>query len=104
MELELIQGIWGYHWWGNRKLFDEAAALGEAAAKKDLGGHWSFPTLKGMLAHIYGADRLWLARWNFGSRAGKGSRRPSSMGTPTSPASPTSARAGTRWRRNRVPS
>ena len=24
MELELIQGIWGYHWWGNRKLFDEA--------------------------------------------------------------------------------
>ena len=56
MELELIQGIWGYHWWGNRKLFDEAAALGEAAAKKDLGGHWSFPTLKGMLAHIYGAD------------------------------------------------
>jgi uncharacterized damage-inducible protein DinB len=63
MELELIQGIWGYHWWGNRKLFDEAAALGEAAAKKDLGGHWSFATLKGMLAHIYGADRLWLARW-----------------------------------------
>jgi uncharacterized damage-inducible protein DinB len=63
MELELIQGIWGYHWWGNRKLFDEAAALGEETAKKDLGRHWSFPTLKGMLAHIYGADRLWLARW-----------------------------------------
>ena len=63
MERELIQGIWSYHWWGNRKLFDEAAALGEETAKKDLGRHWSFPTLKGMLAHIYGADRLWLARW-----------------------------------------
>ena len=45
MELELIQGIWGYHWWSNRKLFDETAALGEETAKKELGGHWSFPTL-----------------------------------------------------------
>jgi uncharacterized damage-inducible protein DinB len=63
MELELIQGIWGYHWWSNGKLFDETAALGEETASKELGGHWSFPTLKGMLAHIYGADRLWLARW-----------------------------------------
>ena len=63
MELELIRGIWDYHWWGNRKLFDEAAALGEETARKELGRHWSFPTLKGMLAHIYGADRIWLARW-----------------------------------------
>jgi uncharacterized damage-inducible protein DinB len=63
MELELIRGIWDYHWWGNRKLFDEAAALGEETARTELGRHWSFPTLKGMLAHIYGADRIWLARW-----------------------------------------
>ncbi len=63
MELELIRGIWDYHWWGNRKLFDEAAALGEETARKELGRHWSFPTLKGMLSHIYGADRIWLARW-----------------------------------------
>jgi hypothetical protein len=32
MELELIRGIWGYHWWGNRKHFDEVAALGEESA------------------------------------------------------------------------
>ncbi len=63
MELELIRGIWDYHWWGNRTLFTEVAALGEGTARKDLGQHWSFPTLKGMLAHIYGADRIWLARW-----------------------------------------
>ena len=63
MELELIRGIWDYHWWGNRTLFDEAAALGEETAKKEMGKQFSFPTLKGMLAHIYGADRLWLARW-----------------------------------------
>jgi len=63
MELELIRGIWDYHWWGNRKLFDEAAALGEETAKKEVGKQFSFPTLKGMLAHIYGADRIWLTRW-----------------------------------------
>ena len=28
-----------------------------------MGRHWSFPTLKGMFAHIYGADHIWLARW-----------------------------------------
>ena len=63
MELELIRGIWDYHWWGNRKLFDETAALGEETAKKEVGKQFSFPTLKGMLAHIYGADRIWLTRW-----------------------------------------
>jgi len=63
MELELIRGIWGYHWWANRKHFDEVAALGEDAAGKEIGKQFSFPTLKGMLAHIYGADRIWLERW-----------------------------------------
>jgi uncharacterized damage-inducible protein DinB len=63
MELELIRGIWDYHWWANRTLFDEAHALGEATAAKEIGRQFSFPTLKGMLAHIYGADRIWLARW-----------------------------------------
>src|SRR5262245_7656478 len=63
MELELIRGIWGYHWWGNRKHFDEVAALGEESARKEVGTQFSFPTLKGMLAHIYGVDRTWLERW-----------------------------------------
>ncbi|HUO62363.1 MAG TPA: DinB family protein [Terriglobales bacterium] len=63
MELELIRGIWDYHWWSNRKLFDEVKALGEETATKEIGRQFSFPTLKGMLAHIYGADRIWLARW-----------------------------------------
>ena len=63
LDRELIRGIWGYHWWGNRKHFDEAAALGEDAARKEVGKQFSSPTLKGMLAHIYGADRIWLERW-----------------------------------------
>ena len=30
---------------------------------RDMGKHWSFPTIKGMFAHLYGADRIWLSRW-----------------------------------------
>ena len=63
LDRQLIQGIWGYHWWGNRRHFDEVAALGEEAARTAVGRQFSFPTLKGILAHIYGADRIWLERW-----------------------------------------
>ena len=63
MELELIRGSWNYHWWGNRKLFDIVSGLGEETTARELGTQFSFPTVKGMLAHIYGADRVWLERW-----------------------------------------
>ena len=63
MELELMRGIWGYHWWGNRKHFDLVATLGEDTARANVGKQFSFPTLKGLLAHIYGADRIWFERW-----------------------------------------
>ncbi len=69
MDRQLIQGIWAYHWWANRNHFDLVAALGEAAARKEIGKQFSFPTLKGMLAHIYGADRVWFERWKGGSPA-----------------------------------
>ena len=58
----LIRELYDYHRWANRRLFDVAAALGEAATR-DMGPQWSFPTLKGMFAHIYGADEAWLRRW-----------------------------------------
>jgi uncharacterized damage-inducible protein DinB len=55
--------LYAYHRWANRRLFDVAAALGEEMCGRDLGAHWSVPTLRGMFAHLYGADALWLARW-----------------------------------------
>jgi len=67
MDRQLIQGIWGYHWWGNRQHYDEVAALGEETARQEVGKQFSFPTLKGMLAHIYGADRIWFERWKSAS-------------------------------------
>jgi len=63
MAITLIRELYDYHRWANRRLFDVAAALGEAATR-DMGSQWSFPTLKGMFAHILGADEAWLRRWN----------------------------------------
>ena len=62
MSIALIREHYDYHRWANRRLFDLASGLGDGVTR-DMGAHWSFPTLKGMFAHIYGADRIWLARW-----------------------------------------
>jgi uncharacterized damage-inducible protein DinB len=63
MEMELLRGLYGYHRWANRRLFEVAAGLGAEAAARDMGKHWSFPTLTRMFGHIYGADWLWLERF-----------------------------------------
>jgi uncharacterized damage-inducible protein DinB len=63
MSTELIRGLYDYHGWANHRLFDVAAGLGEAAVTRDMGQHWSVPTVMGMFAHLYGADRIWLERW-----------------------------------------
>jgi uncharacterized damage-inducible protein DinB len=63
MTMELIREIWEYHHWANRKLFDVATALGEPLAGREVGPQFSLPTLRQMFAHIYGADRFWLASW-----------------------------------------
>jgi uncharacterized damage-inducible protein DinB len=63
MSIELIRGLYDYHRWANRQLFDVTLARGEEAAERDMGPHWSAPSIRKMLAHVYGADALWLARW-----------------------------------------
>lgn len=61
--LDLIRGLYEYHWWANRRLVDHAVTLGELACGRDLGPQFSFPNVRRLLAHIYGADWVWLARW-----------------------------------------
>jgi uncharacterized damage-inducible protein DinB len=63
MALELIRDLYDYHAWANRRLFDVATGLGPEAVTRNMGAHWSAPTLFGMFAHLYGADFIWLARW-----------------------------------------
>jgi uncharacterized damage-inducible protein DinB len=62
MSIALIREHYDYHHWANRRLFDLASGLGEGVTR-DMGAHWSFPTLKSMFAHIYSADNVWLTRW-----------------------------------------
>src|SRR5438067_3444083 len=63
MTLELVRDLWEYHHWANRRLFGVTAALGAELAGRELGTHFSVPTLRGMLVHIYDADRYWLDTW-----------------------------------------
>lgn len=72
MSVALIRELYDYHYWANRRLFELAAGLGDAATR-DMGKHWSFPTLKGTFAHVHGADKMWLMRW-------KGSSPPRLLG------------------------
>jgi uncharacterized damage-inducible protein DinB len=62
MAVTLIRELYDYHRWANRRLFDVAAGLGDGLTR-DMGAHWSVPTLKGMFAHLYAADAIWLSRW-----------------------------------------
>jgi uncharacterized damage-inducible protein DinB len=62
MSIGLIRELYDYHHWANRRLFDVATGLGDAVTR-DMGKHWSVPTVKAMFAHLYGADAVWLARW-----------------------------------------
>src|SRR5258706_251609 len=62
MSIALIREHYEYHQWANRRLFELASGLGDGVTR-DMGKHWSFPTLKGTFAHIYGADHVWLTRW-----------------------------------------
>jgi uncharacterized damage-inducible protein DinB len=58
----LIRELYDYHRWANRRLFDVAVGLGDAV-NKDMGKHWSVPSVKGMFTHLCAADTIWLARW-----------------------------------------
>jgi uncharacterized damage-inducible protein DinB len=62
MATTLIRELYDYHRWANRRLFDVALGLGDALTK-DMGKHWSVPTVKGMFVHLCAADTIWLARW-----------------------------------------
>jgi uncharacterized damage-inducible protein DinB len=63
MSTALIREQYDYHRWANRRLFEVADALGAEGSGRDMGKHWSFPTLKATFAHIYAADSVWLSRW-----------------------------------------
>jgi uncharacterized damage-inducible protein DinB len=63
MSVDLIRGLYDYHRWANRRLLDVAMARGEEMAAREVGSQFSYPTIRRMFGHLYGADWLWLQRW-----------------------------------------
>ena len=63
MAIPMIRELYAYHRWANRRLVDVAAGLGLEPFERELGPQWSLPSLRRMFAHIYGADQIWLWRW-----------------------------------------
>ena len=67
MSVDLIRGLFDYHRWANRTLYDVALALGEEIVARDVGNQFSYPTIRRMFGHLYAADKVWLARWTGGT-------------------------------------
>ncbi len=64
-KLELIHGLYEYNEWANNHVLEAAAALTEDEFSRKQGA--SFESVEGNLAHIMGAQVIWLERWMGGS-------------------------------------
>lgn len=65
MSPEEIQQLFDYNSWANRRLLDAAEKLTSEQFTKPL--HSSFTSVRDTLAHIYGAEFIWLERFQGGA-------------------------------------
>ena len=63
MSLAMIRDLYEYNRWANHRLFDFAVGLGEEVCGREVGKHFSVPTVTRMFAHLYAAESIWLSRW-----------------------------------------
>jgi uncharacterized damage-inducible protein DinB len=85
MTVDDFHVLYEYNSWANHRVIDSCAQLSNEQFTRDLGS--SFPSVRDTLAHIYGAEWLWLERWH--------GRVPSSLPTPAD--FPDLASLRTRW-------
>jgi uncharacterized damage-inducible protein DinB len=64
-KLELIRGLYEYNEWANNHVLEAASALTEEEFSERRGA--SFESVEGNLAHVMGAQVVWLERWTGGS-------------------------------------
>ncbi|MGH9774134.1 MAG: DinB family protein [Candidatus Acidiferrales bacterium] len=61
LDTEAIRDLYDYNAWANQRALEACAPLSGDQFMKDLGS--SFRSVRDTLAHIYGAEWLWLERW-----------------------------------------
>jgi len=61
MDRKDILTLFDYNAWANERALGAAGALSQEQFLRDLGN--SFPSLRDTLAHILGAEWIWLRRW-----------------------------------------
>ncbi|HXW62618.1 MAG TPA: DinB family protein [Candidatus Acidoferrales bacterium] len=62
MNIEDLRTLYDYNSWANHRALEACAAVTPAEFTRDLGS--SFRSLRDTLAHIYGAEWIWLERWH----------------------------------------
>jgi len=61
MDLDTIRELYEYNRWANARSLEAASTVPREAFTREVGG--SFASLRGTLAHVYGAEWIWLERW-----------------------------------------
>jgi uncharacterized damage-inducible protein DinB len=61
MTADDIRVLLDYHYWARDRLLDAAEALTGDELTRDLGS--SFRSIRDTLAHLHGAEWIWLSRW-----------------------------------------
>jgi uncharacterized damage-inducible protein DinB len=56
----VLRELWEHHWWSFDQFLDSASALSEEEFRRDLG--ISYASIHGALAHLTGAEQVWLKR------------------------------------------
>ncbi|MBI4888514.1 MAG: DinB family protein [Acidobacteria bacterium] len=61
MNLPELRTLLDYHYWARDRLLAAVERLPAEQFTRDVGN--SFPSIRDTLVHLYGADRIWCARW-----------------------------------------
>jgi uncharacterized damage-inducible protein DinB len=62
MNIEDVRTLYDYNAWANNRAVEACAAIAPEQFTRDLAS--SFNSLRDTLAHIYGAEWVWLERWH----------------------------------------
>jgi uncharacterized damage-inducible protein DinB len=62
MTVDDFRTLYEYNSWANRRTLDACSALSVEQFTRDL--HSSFGSVRDTVAHIYGAEWIWLERWH----------------------------------------